>query len=151
MPLRARWWTGVFPSGAPSKLMLPWRGGRMPMTERISVVLPAPLRPIRPTNFPVGTSMFTPRRMPTEAIETSSPSMRSMLSLPGHVFADLVVAQDRRGQTVGNDAGFVEGQHTLGIAGDDIHVVFDEQHRHLLRTHGFHHHVHQREFLVGRN
>src|SRR5882672_3564492 len=134
--------------------MLPWSGGRMPMTERISVVLPAPLRPIRPTNFPVGTSMLTPRRTPTDAIETSSPSMRSMMSpgrgvgFAGNVFADFDIAQNRAGQTVGNDAAFIEGQHTLGIAGDDFHVVFDEQHGYLLRLHRFHHHIHQREFLV---
>src|SRR5258706_4256615 len=156
MPLRARWWTGVFPSGEPSKLMLPWRGGRMPITERINVVLPAPLRPMRPANFPVGTSMFTPRRMPTDAIETSSPSMRSMMSsgrvsFPGNIFADFDVAQHRRRQAVGNDAALVEGEYALGIAGDDFHVVFDKQHGYLLRPHCFHHHVHQREFLVGRN
>ena len=52
------------------------------MTERISVVLPAPLRPMTPTNFPVGTSRFTPRRMPTVWMETSSASMRSMFALP---------------------------------------------------------------------
>src|SRR5258705_7015544 len=157
MPLRARWWTGVFPSGEPSKLMLPWRGGRMPITERISVVLPAPLRPIRPTNSPVGTSMFTPRRMPTDAIDTSRPSMRSMMSsgrsvrsFASNVFADFDIAQHRGRQPIGNDAAFIEGQHALGIAGDDVHVVFDEQHRHLLRTYRFYHHVHQHEFLVRR-
>src|ERR1700688_2730350 len=141
MPLRARWWTGIFPSGELSKLMLPWRGGRMPITERIYVVLPAPLRPIRPTNFPVGTSIFTPRRMPTDAIETSRPSMRSMMSpcrgemrFAGNVFADFDIAEHYGRQAVGNNATFVEGQHALGIAGDDFHVVFDEQHRHVLRA-----------------
>src|SRR6266850_7750002 len=119
MPLRARWWTGVFASGEPSKLMLPWRGGRMPITERISVVLPAPLRPIRPTNFPVGTSMFTPRRMPTDAIETSSASMRSMLAsaggarLAGHVLAHFGIVENDAGFAVGDDPALIERQHAM--------------------------------------
>jgi hypothetical protein len=35
------------------------------MIERISVVLPAPLRPIRPANSPAPTSMLTFRRIRT--------------------------------------------------------------------------------------
>ena len=36
--------------GAPSKAMVPAVGSRMPMMARMSVVLPAPLRPMSPTS-----------------------------------------------------------------------------------------------------
>src|SRR4029078_13156246 len=128
----------------------------MPMIERINVVLPAPFRPLRPTNFPLGTSIVTPRRMLTDAIETSSPLTCSMMAsgfcaryFSGNVFSHFDIGQDRGRQAVGDDAALIEGEHALGIAIDDFHVVLDEQHGYLLCTHGFHHHIHQCKFLLG--
>jgi len=51
---------------------VPRRHGKMPMMLRISVVLPAPLRPINPANFPVGTARLTLRSTLTDPIETFS-------------------------------------------------------------------------------
>src|SRR5258708_4613688 len=157
MPPRARRWAGILSSGTSSKRIVPWRAGRMPIAERISVVLPAPLRPIRPANFPVGTSMLTSRRMPTDWMETSSASMRNMLAsagvarLAGHVLAHFGIVENDAGFAVRDEPALVEGQPSMGIAVDDIHVVLDEQHRDLLRAYRLHDHVHQPELLVRRH
>ena len=111
------------------------------MIERISVVLPAPLRPISPVNFPVGNSMLTSRRMLTEPIETSSPSSLTMGCLLGRgtLRRSRTCAprcpEERRRVAVGDDAALVEREHALGVAADDVHVVLDEQHGHALRLH----------------
>src|SRR6266850_1409847 len=157
MPPRARRWAGILSSDTSSKRMVPWRAGRMPITERISVVLPAPLRPIRPANFPVGTSMLTPRRTPTDWMETSSASMRSMLAsaggarLAGHVLAHFGIVENDAGFAVGDDPALIERQHAMGIAVDDIHVVLDEQHRDLLRAYCFHDDVEQLAHTLGQH
>src|SRR6185436_16876583 len=157
MPPRARWWAGSLWSASSSKRIVPWRAGRRPIIERIKVVLPAPLRPIRPANFPVGTFMLMPRRMLTDWMETSSPSMRSMLasaasaSLAGHELADLGIIQNDARFAISDDAALVERQHPMGITVDDIHVVLDEQHRDLLRPYRLHDHVHQAELFVRRH
>jgi len=53
------------------KVIEPVRRRINPITERISVVLPAPLRPITPTMALVGTSSDTPRSTVTGPIATS--------------------------------------------------------------------------------
>src|SRR6185312_9446845 len=101
--------------------MEPLRGFRIPMIERISVVLPAPLRPMRPLNFPGGTCMFTLRRMLTGPMETFRPSMRSTRSLlagwmqllADHIAAHLGVLQHLLRLAVGNDAAFVERENAM--------------------------------------
>ena len=47
----------------PLKLTRPRRGGEKPTTERMSVVLPMPLRPRMATTSPGATSSETPCRM----------------------------------------------------------------------------------------
>ncbi len=42
------------------KKILPWRGGVKPTMDRISVVLPMPLRPSTATTVPSGTSREMP-------------------------------------------------------------------------------------------
>src|SRR6476620_1501321 len=129
--------------------MEPLRGFRIPMIERISVVLPAPLRPMRPLNFPGGTCMFTLRRMLTGPIETSRPSMRStrrllarwMQWLPDHIAAHVGVVQYDLRLAVGDDAALVEGENAMRVAADDVHIMLDEQHRHALRGERRHHDI----------
>src|SRR5688572_28043092 len=124
--------------------MMPLRAGRRPMTAHMSVVLPAPLRPIRPTNFPVGTSRSTTRRIPTDWIATSRPSMRSTFrssrDFSRHVLAHFRIVQLARPRSVRYDPSFADGQHTLGIAVHDLHVVLDEEHVNLLRANAIHDH-----------
>ncbi len=52
MPRRARLYMGIFVTSTPSKNTLPPSGVIMPMVMRNDVVLPAPLRPSRPTISP---------------------------------------------------------------------------------------------------
>src|SRR4051812_32876741 len=132
MPRRARRWTGIASSMLPSKCTDPLRARRMPMIERISVVLPAPLRPIRPVNLPAGNSMFTLRRMLIEPIETSRPSIRSTRHLPAagwmqlladHIAAHLRVLQHLLRLAVGDDAALVKSQNAMRVSAHDLHVV----------------------------
>ena len=50
-------------TSAPANITRPDRGGVKPMAERISVVLPMPLRPRRATTWPRATPSETPWRM----------------------------------------------------------------------------------------
>ena len=86
------------------------------MIERISVVLPAPLRPIRPANSPAPTSMLTFRRIPTGPIETETPLNLSMRRLADHVAAHLGIAEHPARLAVGNDTPVVERDHALRVA-----------------------------------
>ena len=45
----------------PSISMRPFVGARMPATARMSVDLPAPLAPMTPVHWPLGTLKVTPR------------------------------------------------------------------------------------------
>ena len=98
----------------------------------MSVVLPAPLRPIRPVIEPAGSSSDTPRRMCTDAIDTSSRSI-AMHAAPARAppvtWRCHVGVLQHRGRRVGDDAAVVEREHALRVAAHDVHVVLDEQHR----------------------
>src|SRR5262245_26657114 len=110
MPAPMRPCTASRVSGTPSSSTLPWRGRRIPMMVRSSVVLPAPLRPMRPANSPAPTSRLTWRRMLTGPTETETPSSRSMGGfLTDHVAAHVGGAQHLLGLAVGNYPAFVEG------------------------------------------
>src|ERR687892_2342993 len=134
MPSDTRRCVGTPARAAPSKSMVPepWRSS--PMMVRISVVLPAPLRPMRPANSPAPTCKLTLRRMPTGPIETEMPSSRSM-RFPNHVAAHFGCVQHLRGRTIGNHAAVVERDHAARVARHDLHVVLDEEHGHALPAH----------------
>src|SRR5262245_46148735 len=117
------------------------------MIERISVVLPAPLRPIRPANWPELISMLTLRRIPTGPIETETPLSLSMRLLADHVAAHLGIAEHPARLAVGNDTPVGERDHASCVARHDVHVVLDEQHRDALTAHCTHDDVHDAELL----
>src|SRR5258708_13533980 len=56
--------------------------GMAPISARSSVVLPAPLRPIRPHISPVAMAKLAPRMIGIGPIETSRPDTLSMAALP---------------------------------------------------------------------
>src|SRR5215207_766029 len=129
MPALTRPCTARWVSGMPSSSTHPWRGRRIPMMVRNSVVLPAPLRPMRPANWPAPTSRLTWRRMLTGPSETETPSSRSMgRLLADHVAPDGGGAQHLARIAVGDHAAFIERDDAIGVALNDIHVVLDEQH-----------------------
>src|SRR4051812_32699037 len=126
MPMRARVWVGAFVRSMPSKSTAP-AGRKRPMTVFISVVLPAPLRPIRPIIAPSGTSSETSRRMRIAPIDTLT--LPTLSTRAHHVTLDLRVGERRLGRGVGDDAAVVEGEHALREAAHHLHVVLDEEHR----------------------
>src|SRR3954468_4127972 len=111
MPMRARAWLATPARSVSPKRMLPPLGLRMPMMVFMSVVLPAPLRPMRPIIDPVGSSSDTPRRMWTAAMDTLRSSTLSTLA--HHVPLHIRIGQGDRGRRVGDDAAVVEGEHPL--------------------------------------
>src|SRR5262245_53862866 len=136
MPSAARAWRGSAARSCPSKVMRPCIGFRWPITVRINVVLPAPLRPTSPTIVPSATVSDRPRSATTVWIDTWMPSIVStanpssfLQQLAGDVAAHVVGGQRLVGHVVGDDAAAVERDHAVGVALDDVHVVLDEQHR----------------------
>src|SRR6185503_18131637 len=163
MPRPARAWRGRRARSAPPKLTAPPRSGRWPMTVRMRLVLPAPLRPTRPTMLPGASSREKPRSAWTEAMVTWTASIFSMRSsrAAGDVPAHALVGEHRRRRSVGEHASAVERHHALGVAGHDLHVVLDEEDRgaragrriarlspRLLAAQGAHDRVHHRKFLL---
>ena len=107
------------------------RRGSSPMMVRNSVVLPAPLRPIRPANSPAPTSRLTPRRIadrPDRDRDAVKPQHADLLA--DHVAAHSRHRAARCRRPVGDDAAVVERDHARGVARHDVHVVLDEEHRH---------------------
>src|SRR5262245_50138660 len=101
------------------------------MTDFISVVLPAPLRPIRPIIAPLGTSSDTSRRMRIAPIDTLRFSILS-IAHTDYVALHLRVLERGLRRRVGDDAAVVEGEHAPGKAAHHLHVVLDEHHRRAL-------------------
>src|SRR5512135_858649 len=124
--MRVRRQVGAASRSLLSKAIAPLETLRMPMTLFMSVVLPAPLRPISPAMLPVGSSSDTRRRTCTERIETSIWSILS--TRPALRFVDAVqlaaddealhlgVVQHGPGRPVRDDASVVEGEHAPGEA-----------------------------------
>src|SRR5881394_568629 len=156
MPRPARACAGSASRSLPSKTTLPLFGARWPMSVRMSVVLPAPLRPTRPTMRPLPTSSESPRRATTESMATWSDRTASIDVLfgeqrAGDVAAHVVAGEGGFGHAVGDDAAGVEGDDAARVALDDVHVVLDEEHRHRLVAERRHDRVHHRKLLFGRD
>src|SRR5262245_14309317 len=140
MPTRAC--VGSDASAAPSNSMLPSRYGRMPMIVRISVVFPAPLRPISPANCPEPISMLTLRAIPSGPIDPWTRLMRSMRLLPDHVAADFLGGEHRGRRAVRDHPAIVERHDAARVARNDVHIVLDEQHADARAANRAHHEVH---------
>src|SRR5581483_12406576 len=143
MPSRARSCVEIFSRSLSWKAIRPELALSSPMMLFMSVVLPAPLRPMRPIIEPAGTSRETPRRIRVPAIDT----LRSwMLSTAAH-HAALHFRVGERGlrRRVGDDAAVVEGEHALREAAHHLHVVLDEEHGGAFGAHRGEHHLHDGE------
>src|SRR4051794_710972 len=124
MPMAARPCVGIFDKSLSKKRIRPLDGLRRPMTLFMSVVLPAPLRPMRPVIAPGCSSSDTSRRICTAWIDTLSFSTFSMDA--DYVAPHFGVGERGGGRRVGDDAPVVEGEHAPGEARDDFHIVLDE-------------------------
>src|SRR2546430_9969120 len=112
MPRRARPWVGSGSKSRVSNRTEPRAALRSPMMVFMSVVLPAPLRPMRPVIEPGGTSSDTPRRICTAAIDTWRFSTLSTAA--DDVALHLRIGERRLRRGVGDDAPVVEGEHAPG-------------------------------------
>src|SRR4051812_15521038 len=128
MPAAASAWVWLFIRSRSSKRIRPEDAFRSPITLFMSVVLPAPLRPMRPVMLPLGSSSDTPRRICTDWMET----FRSSISSTGtshDIPAHFRIGERGRRRGVGDDPAVVEGEHAPGEAAHHLHVVLDEEHR----------------------
>src|SRR6185503_17232321 len=150
MPRRARSWVAIFRRSLPLHSTRPPAALSRPITLFMSVVLPAPLRPMSPTIVPSGTSSDTPRRICMEAIATLRFCTLSTRG-PYHVALHFRVGKRRLRRRIGDDAAVVEGEHALREAAHHLHVVLDEEHGRALRAHCVEHHLHDAELLLGRD
>src|SRR5690242_17330036 len=119
MPRRTRACVGAARRSLPSNCTAPWAALRRPITVFISVVFPAPLRPMRPIIAPSGTDSETSRNICTALIATLKPrnsSMRVGLQPADDMAAHLGIGERQPGRGVGDDAPVVEGEHALGEA-----------------------------------
>src|SRR5882724_4615579 len=105
---------------------------KMPIRARKTVVLPAPLRPMRAHISPSPRSNVASRMTGTRPIETPRPATLSMDRAPlqtrlGLGAADeclnLRIGKHGRGRSVGDHRTVVEGEHAVGEARHDFHVV----------------------------
>src|ERR1035438_5354209 len=78
MPSRVRAWVFAATRSAPSNAIAPLDTLSSPMMLFISVVLPAPLRPISPAMLPLGSSSETLRSICTDWIATLRLAMLSI-------------------------------------------------------------------------
>src|SRR4051812_29456672 len=130
MPRPLREWVCIARRSLPSKSMVPLLALSKPMMLFISVVLPAPLRPIKPVMPPVGSVSDTSRRICTDWIETFRCSTlsiaRALLVQPlqraaNHEALDLRVVERDLRRCVGDDLAVVKREHPLGEAAHDFH------------------------------
>src|SRR5438045_2365396 len=149
MPRRARSWVGILRRSPSAQATRPPEALRRPITLFMSVVLPAPLRPMRPTMAPSGTSSETSRRMCIAAIETLRFSTLSMVTYD--VAPHLRIVEHHLRRSVGDDAAVVESEHALREAAHHFHVVLDEEDSRPFGARRVEHHLHDAELLVGGN
>src|SRR5436853_4782891 len=119
MPRRARPCVASATRSRSSSRTVPPEGFKRPITVFMSVVFPAPLRPMSPVMEPVGTSSETPRKTCTEASETLRSRMLSMA--PHHVALYFRIGERALGRGVGDHASVIEGEHALGEAAHHLH------------------------------
>src|SRR5467141_1180202 len=151
MPSRVRAWVGMARRSWSSKCTVPLLLLSRPMRLFISVVLPAPLRPMRPAMVPAGSSSETSRRIRTAWIDTLRFSSLSTGQPTNDIALHLRIRERDLRRRVGDDATVVEREHPLREAAHDFHVVLDEKDRGALGTHCREHHFHDAELLLGRD
>src|SRR5882672_4678729 len=123
--------------------------GTAPINARKRVVLPAPLRPMRPHISPSRRSIAALRTIwirPIETPRSTTLSISRALPRAGIGSADerlnLRIGERDRRRPVRNDSTVIEGKHAVSKACYDLHVVFDEQDGDLSAPQRRHHNIH---------
>src|SRR5262245_25876662 len=134
MPRAARRCAGNVNKSVESSSALPLAGSA-PIRARSRVVLPAPLRPIRPHISPSSSASEALRTTGTAPMSTLRPDTLSMNNLSGrntdwHGTADQGlhhrVGECLRRRPIRDHGAIMERKHALGKARDDLHIVLDE-------------------------
>src|SRR5262245_19291117 len=130
MPRLARRYAGFVSRSTSPNSALP-RAGSAPISARIRVVFPAPLRPISPHISPSFTARDASRIIGIDPIETFRFSILSMTGprFESHAGDDLLyprVIQCLVRGAVGDDRAIVEGKNSVGKTSNDLHVMFDK-------------------------
>src|SRR5262245_24096343 len=125
--------------------MRPERDGRSPMMLLSRVVLPTPLRPMRHTTSPAGTSSETSHRIWLSPYATFRPLTSSMPAseerldvgrrpAPAEIdFHDPVVLLHLVDRALAEDAALVKHRHRPRDTAHELHVVLDHQNGSILR------------------
>src|SRR5258705_590207 len=121
MPRRARACVGTLSSSRLSKRTAPPLALSKPISAFISVVLPAPLRPMRPIIEPLGTSSDTSRRMRIAAMDTLKFSTLSTVA--DDVALHFRICEPRLRRGVGDDAALVKPEPPPREAAHHLHAV----------------------------
>src|SRR5437879_137608 len=131
MPWARRRWAGSPNRSTWSSSALPL-AAMAPISARINVVLPAPLRPMRPHISPSARSSEASRTIGTGPIATSSERTLS-IGRPRQHRKVLLGSSDQQlhsgvaerlvRRAVGDQRAVVEREHSFGEAGNDLHVV----------------------------
>src|SRR4029453_12652257 len=127
------------PRSQPSNFPLPDRTGRGPLIDFSSVVFPTPLRPIRQTTVPAGTSSETFHSTWLSPKATLRPRTSSMRGFRRGVaaaevdFAHPRILLDLVHRALAEHAALVENGDPSGQAAHELHVVLDDQHRSIAR------------------
>src|SRR5215471_11166096 len=132
------------------------RAGSAPISARINVVFPAPLRPIRPHISPSFTISEASRMIGIEPIETLRLSILSMAGSglepnAGDQLLHPRIIERLMRRAVGDDRAIVESEDTVGKPRDNFHVMFNKQNRDLSCFERRHDDLHQVEFFLDRN
>src|SRR6476661_5696017 len=132
MPARARLSALALPRSSPPQVTVPSTWRCSPMTERSSVVLPAPLRPTRVTTSPGSTRRSTSVRTLASPYQADSPAISRVWSdmlvsgLSEVCGDDLVVVPDLFVGALGEHLPGLQHGDGVGQGADDVHVVVDE-------------------------
>src|SRR3974390_3707443 len=134
MPCPARWCAGSASRSTWPSSILPV-AGIAPISARSNVVLPAPLRPIRPHTSPSLTLSDASRMIGTGPIETSRFATLSMAGLldrsfeanAANQFLHLLIRQGLGRCAVGDHGAVVKREYAIGETCNNLHVMLDEE------------------------
>src|SRR3974377_1644253 len=158
MPCPARWCAGSASRSTWPSSILPV-AGIAPISARSNVVLPAPLRPIRPHISPSLTLSDASRMIGTGPIETSRFATLSMAGLldrsfeanAANQFLHLLIRQRLGRCAVGDHRAVVKRQYAVCETRNNLHVMHAEENRNFPTSQSRHRYFHKIEFFLNGN
>src|SRR5215470_11939569 len=136
MPACARWSGRSAVMSRPSSAMLPEMKRVTPTIELISVVLPMPLRPSKASDCRSASASDTAlstTASPYPAVSRSMARSSGIERLPEIDRLDARIARDLLGRAVDEQGTVDQHRDAVGEREYDVHVVLDQEHRHVGR------------------